>query len=86
MPHPIAERDSSQWIYTTIALDDAGRHLQPTHVSFDRVIFNTPPRLTSERVEIVMTNGETEFRSLADVLPHADDATEIPIRSVNLSI
>jgi hypothetical protein len=81
MPHQIAERESSQWLCTTITLHDGQRILQPTHVSFDRVVFSTPPRLTTSQVEIVITNGPDEFRSTADVLPHDPDATEIPIRS-----
>lgn len=82
MPHQLAEQKSSQWVYTTITLHDGERVLHPTHVSHDRVIFRTPPRLTSAQVEIVITNGPDEFRSITDVLPHAPDATEIPIRSV----
>jgi hypothetical protein len=81
MPHSVAEKESSQWLYTTISLHDGGRILHPTHVSFDRVVFNTPPRLTTSQVEIVITNGHNEFRSAAEVLPHDPDATEIPIRS-----
>ncbi len=68
-------------VYTTIALHDAGRTLEQTQVSFDRVIFRTPPKLKSKRVEIVITNGEKEFRSFADILP-----PEIPICSINRSI
>lgn len=68
-------------LYTTIALHDGQRTLHPTHVSFDRVVFSTPPRLTTSRVEIVIANGPDEFRSIVEVLPHDPDATEIPIRS-----
>ena len=82
MSHQIAEPKSSQWVYTTIAVHDGDRILQPTHVSFDRVIFNTPPKLTTTRVEILITNGSDEFRSIVDVLPHDPEATEIPIHSV----
>lgn len=81
MPHQVAEQKSSQWLYTTITLHDGQRVLHPTHVSFDRVIFSTPPRLQATRVEIVIANGPDEFRSTADVLPHDPNATEIPIRS-----
>jgi hypothetical protein len=83
MPHQIAERQSPQWVYTSISLHDAERILQPTQVSFDRVLFRTPPQLSSTRVEIVISNGQDEFRSFVDVLPHQQNATEIPIRSVN---
>jgi hypothetical protein len=82
MSHQIAEPKSSQWVYTTIALHDGDRILQPTHVSFDRAIFSTPPNLTNTRVEIIITNGSDEFRSMVDVLPHDPEAIEIPIRSV----
>jgi hypothetical protein len=81
MPHEIAERKSSQWVYAAITLRDSERILYPTHVSHDRVIFAAPPKLKTTRVEIVIANGSDEFRSLADVLPHDQDATEIPIRS-----
>jgi hypothetical protein len=80
MSHQIAEQQSSQWVYTTIALHDGDRILWPTHVSSDRVIFQTPPALNSTKVEIVITNGTDEFRSTVDVLPHDRNATEIPIR------
>ena len=72
----------SQWVYTTIALHDGERILEPTHVSFDRVIFSTPPHLIATRVEIVIANGPDELRSVAEVLPHDPSATEIPIRLV----
>jgi len=80
MSHQIAERTTPQWVYTSIRVYDAGRVLEPTHVSFDQVIFEVPPCLTSTRIEIVVTSGKNEFRSEAEILPHDLGATEIPIR------
>jgi hypothetical protein len=80
MSHQIAEKSTPQWVYTTIRVYDAGRVLKPTHVSFDHVIFESPPCLTSMRIAIVVANGDNEFRSEAEVLPHDRGATEIPIR------
>ena len=81
MTPQIAEPKPSQWLYTTITLHDGPRILHPTHVSFDRVVFSSPPRLTASQVEIVIANGPDEFRSTATILPHDPAATEIPIRS-----
>jgi hypothetical protein len=85
MSHQITEQKSSQWVYATITLYDGDRVLSPTHVSSNRVIFQTPPALISSRVEIVITNGPDEFRSTVDVLPHDPYATEIPIRESTLT-
>jgi hypothetical protein len=80
--HQLAERNLSKWVYTTIRLHDGERILEPTHVSFDHVVFPAPPELTGSRVEIVVANGPDELRSVVDVLPHDPSATEIPIRLV----
>jgi hypothetical protein len=80
MENQTVEPTSSRWVYATISLYDGQRVLSPTHVSQDRVIFQTPPHLTSSKVEIVIANGTDEFRSIVDVLPHDRNATEIPIR------
>ena len=42
-------------------------------------MFADPPRLTSDQIEIVLTNGDAEQRHFATVAPHAPDATTIPI-------
>ena len=67
-------------IYATITVIDGQRHLKPAQVAFDRLLFNQPPHLSSERVEIIVTNGDDEHRRVAAVLPHDADATRIPIR------
>ena len=85
MKNQVVEPTSPRWVYATITLYDGDRTLSPTHVSSDRVIFQTPPHLTSSRVEIVIANGADEFRSVVDVLPHDDSATEIPIRDIPAS-
>jgi hypothetical protein len=67
------------WVYVSLTVRDGERQLKPTHVSFDHVRFNTPPRLISSQVEIIIVNGDDEQRHLANVLPHDPDATLIPI-------
>jgi hypothetical protein len=69
MSRRMAEPESSRWTYTPIVLHDGDRILEPTHISFDRVFFRAPPRLTSNRIAIVISNGRDEFRSVFDVLP-----------------
>ncbi len=80
MSQKLAGQKSSKWVYATIRLYDAQRILSPTHVSFDRVIFRDPPKLTTTQVEIVVRNGDNEVRSFASVLPHEPEAVEIPIQ------
>jgi hypothetical protein len=83
MSQKLAEQKSSKWVYATIRLYDSQRILSPTHLSFDRVIFRNPPKLTTTQVEIVVSNGDDEFRSLASVLPHDPNALEIPIQLIS---
>ncbi len=70
----------SGWIYATLTVIDGDRELTPSQVAFDFLIFSTPPKLTSNHVEIILVNGDAEQRHTAAVLPHDADATWIPIQ------
>jgi hypothetical protein len=71
-------------VYVTLRVLDGDRELKPAEVSFDMLSFWEPPHVQSERVEIVIANGDEIQRSLAEVLPHDADATEIPIRLLSV--
>ena len=71
-------------VYATLRVLDGDRELKPAEVSFDQISFWEPPHLQSERVEIVITNGDEKQRNLAQVLPHEAEAKEIPIRLLSL--
>jgi hypothetical protein len=77
-------KSNGKWIYVSLAVFDNGRKIKPTQVSFDHVRFAQPPRLTSNKIEIVLVNGDEEQRSWALVLPHEPDATRIPIQLVGV--
>lgn len=80
-PSPTIARPSPQsWTYASLTVIDGQRELKPAQVASDRLLFAEPPHLTSEQVEIVLTNGQEVQRHAAVVLPHASDATRIPIR------
>lgn len=68
------------WVYASLAVVDGTRQLKPAQIGPDHLLFREPPRLTSERVEIVVTNGDRQHRRLATVLPHDPEATEVPIQ------
>jgi len=70
----------SGWLYASLEVLDGERRLKPTHFAFDRIVFNAPPGLTSQKVEIILTNGDETQRHMATVLPHDSSATRIPIR------
>ncbi len=76
LPTPAARQG---WVYASLIVIDGERRLKPSHTGPDCVRFRTPPRLTSERIEIILTNGDEEQRHYAIVLPHDADATQIPI-------
>jgi hypothetical protein len=63
---------------------DGPRSLTPTHIAFDRLIFAEPPRLTSQEVEIIVTNNGQSHSSRALVLPHDAESTRIPIQLIQL--
>jgi len=75
-----ASASASKWVYTTLAVIDGQRHLKPAQVAFDVVEFAEPPLLISQRIEIILKNGEEEQRHFAVVLPHDSAATKIPIQ------
>jgi hypothetical protein len=70
------------WTYAELTVIDGARRLAPTHMAFDRLQFDEPPRLTASTIEIILVNGADERRSFAEVLPHDGGATRIPIRLV----
>jgi len=72
----------SQWVYATLTVIDGQRSIKPAQVAFDVLEFSNPPRLTSDTVQIIVTNGDQEHTHTAMVLPHDADATRIPIRLV----
>ena len=71
---------TSGWTYASLTVIDGDRHLKPTHVASDRLIFASPPRLVSPHVQIILRYADAEQRATAEVLPHNADATRIPIR------
>jgi hypothetical protein len=72
----------NKWVYATLTVIDGPRQLKPTHVCGDWIRFGQPPRLESQQIEIILTNGNAEYRQMADVLPHDAEATRIPIRLI----
>jgi hypothetical protein len=85
LKHPsidIPGQRAGGWTYAALTVIDGDRRLAPTHVAFDRLHFDEPPRITSTRIEIILVNGADERRSFAEVLPHDGGATRIPIRLV----
>lgn len=85
MKHPSIDTPGQKaegWTYAELTVIDGARRLAPTHVAFDRLHFDEPPRLTSARIEIILVNGADERRSIAEVLPHDGESTRIPIRLV----
>jgi hypothetical protein len=78
-----AETSARQWNYVDVEVKDGQRLLRPTHVAFDRLIFAEPPNLTSQQIEIIITNNGQSHSSHALVLPHELLATYIPIQLIN---
>jgi hypothetical protein len=73
-----------QWNYVDVQVMDGQRALRPTHVAFDRLIFAEPPNLSSQQIEIVVTNNGQSHMSRALVLPHESSSTRIPIRLIEI--
>lgn len=61
---------------------DGARKIKPRDVGPDRITFDTPPRFTSNEVEIVIANGDEASRHRARILPHDPEATKIPIELI----
>ena len=74
---------ATQWNYVDVHVTDGQRVLRPTHVAFDRLIFAEPPNLSSQQIEIVVTNNGQSHSSQALILPHKPSATQIPIQLIN---
>lgn len=68
------------WVYASLAVIDGSRRLKPAQVGPDVLLFDEPPHLVSDRIEIILRNGTSEQRHFADVLPHDPDAKRIAIR------
>ncbi len=84
---PIIESGISRandYVYAELLVLDGDRRLRPTHACATRLNFYEPPRLVSETIEIVLTNGDEQDRHLATVLPHDADASEIPIQLLKM--
>lgn len=74
-------RPSGQgWVYASLAVLDGPRQLKPAQVGPDLLLFDEPPHLISDRVEIILRNGTSEQRHFAVVLPHDADAKRISIQ------
>jgi hypothetical protein len=77
-----ADKQTAQWNYVDVQVLDGQRVLRPTHVSFDQLIFAEPPNLSSQHIEIVITNNGRSHPSRATVLPHDPQSTRIPIQLI----
>ena len=72
--------NAKQWVYASLTVIDGKRSIKPSQVACDVLEFPNPPRLASDTVEIIVTNGDQQHRHVAAVLPHDPEATRIPIR------
>ena len=75
-------RNRDKWVYATLRVRDGDRLLKPSHVGGDRIRFTEPPHLTSSEIEIILTVGDAEQRTMAIVLPHDPNERYIPIQLV----
>ena len=78
------QADLQKWTYAELTVLDGPRKLKPTHAAFDRLLFAQPPHLIGDEIEVILTNDKVEQRHKAAVLPHAPDATRIPIRLLSM--
>jgi hypothetical protein len=68
------------WVYASLTVIDGRRHLKPAQVGPDRLLFSEPPHLLSNKVEIILTNGNQEQKHTAFILPHDSTAVRILIK------
>ena len=68
------------WVYVSLTVVDGQRRLKPSQIGPDYMSFRQPPQITSNKVEIIVSNGDAEYRRIAAILPHESQATEIPIQ------
>ena len=83
---PLADatiRPKNSWVYAALKVRDGHRDLNPIQVAGNWLLFAEPPKLASSEVEIILINGDEEQRAMAAVLPHDQNAIEIPIRLLN---
>lgn len=72
------------WNYVEVSVQDGPRHLRPTHVSHDYLIFTEPPQLTSNEIDITISDNAGSDTSRVRVLPHDPSATQIPIQYLDI--
>jgi hypothetical protein len=77
---PKSNEARPNWVYASLTVIDGHRHLTPAQVGPDRLLFSEPPHLISNKVEIILTNGDQEQRHFAFILPHDSTAVRIPIK------
>ncbi len=73
---------ATEWNYVDVQVLDGDRVLHPTHTSFDRLIFAEPPRISSEFLQIIVTNNGQSHSSRARVLAHESTSTDVPIQLI----
>jgi hypothetical protein len=83
-PLNIPTPKTRQWVCASLTVLDGQRILQPSHAGFDQLYFTQPPRIPSGEIEIVVVNGDAQYRYSATVLPHPPDAMDIPIQLLSL--
>lgn len=76
----IAPLPPQKWTYVSVTVLDGQRKLKPTHVRFDRLYFNEPPKINGTKVEIIVINGGVRSHQVATVLPHNPEGAEVPIQ------
>jgi hypothetical protein len=79
-PLKIPASKAQSCVYASFIVWDGGRKLKPTHIAFDWLYFIEPPQISSSEIEIVLINGDAEYRYIASVLPHDLNSTDIPIQ------
>ena len=80
----IPRKATPRGVYAELTVFDGQRQLRPTEVGPNDVSFDQPPHIVHQQIEILLTNGDEHQRHLAEVLPHDADATDIPIRLIQL--
>ena len=68
------------WTYAEIFVYDGDRVLKPSHVCHNEIIFRDAPQIVSPVIRVCVKNGDRATTRSVRVLPHAPDATRIPIQ------
>ncbi len=77
-----AATERPTWLYASLTVFDGPRKLKPMRMGPEYFDFREPPRLISKTVEIIVKNGDREYRSQVRILPHDPEATRIPVRTL----